>query len=82
MQEVEFGELPPVSLNDTTAVYDRIVAQLHERPGQWGKVAVVPSKKDLQRWGAAMRVRNIQMKQRALPEGGWAVWCRAPNILE
>jgi hypothetical protein len=82
MVNVEFGDLPPVTLSDTTSVYDSVAAQLREQPGAWGKVAHVDDKKDLQRWAAAMRTRNIQMKQRLLVEGGWAIWCKAPKGLE
>jgi hypothetical protein len=79
MREVEFGDLPPVKASTSTAEYEHIASQLRQRPGSWAKIAVVDSKRDLYRWNAAMKTRNIRFKQRYLEDGTWAVWCMAPD---
>jgi hypothetical protein len=75
---VKFGELPPPKGSENTPHYDQIAQALRLEPGEWGQIAVVTDRRELERLTQALRKRGLRVARRTCGKGKWTLWGMAP----
>jgi hypothetical protein len=79
VSKVVFGQKPVREGRQNSAEYDAIEQELRANPGDWGLIAVVYDKKDIERWKGVGRVRGWKISQRLHREGDrWDIWAMWP----